>query len=482
MDLVCEHCIEQTPKLRTADNGTLYAKLSSLSFTDFTPSRVTRVSSNPYLQEHFWSSNVHRNSPGERLIASRCVHSKGKYISVDFSGYNSQTTATETLEEDFYSTIKRDQSISDLITSRSLDIEHCGFTNSYPGTSTSNFLSIDCDMDRPISFALAVGDNPVIFEDFMSSNQKISPSPPPEYEATPPALPPKPARLRDHPISEEITLPTNYLTEDEKDNHHYLLSLSPSDIDIKPQVPFRNHQLSSPSSSASSSPSPPSSRRIITAKQCPSNSPLLEYGKSVPNSTSDYFRSHFTSSLENLIDKSSKNELERQPSSTPYVLHRRRKSDTSLHKCLDHKTSFLRFDGVEYGRYSVSYLGSRDVDCYTSCVNECAKKIMEPKLPIRAIDVLVLVTSDKIRLAPPRTGPLFKSFSVKDIFFVGQCTKNKRLFGITIWKPSTSLPVCHLFRCSDHVLSNAFMESVNQAKQHADDSTISKVCVSMLVK
>ena len=143
---------------------------------------------------------------------------------------------------------------------------------------------------------------------------------------------------------------------------------------------------------------------------------------------------------------------------------------------MEKQPSFL-FSGAgqELGKYYSSYIGSRELDHYVGCFDECAQQLVDPKAPVRSMDVVVYVTTEKVRLAPPLFGPLFKSIAVKDILAVGQCTKNKRLVGITVWKLN-SVPVTHLLRCSDHLVSNALVESVNLATQTIDDAILNKVC------
>jgi len=76
-----------------ADPSTLYARLSPIRFTDFTPSRVTRTSSNTYLQEHGPLEDLLRSGrecdlERERSHSAMVVCDerplKGRYVDIDF--------------------------------------------------------------------------------------------------------------------------------------------------------------------------------------------------------------------------------------------------------------------------------------------------------------------------------------------------------------------------------------------------------------
>ena len=128
--------------------------------------------------------------------------------------------------------------------------------------------------------------------------------------------------------------------------------------------------------------------------------------------------------------------------------------------------------GVERGRFSADYLGSKNIDRYLGCVDVAAKELVDLRSPV---DVVAYVSSEKVRLAPPKNEALlFKSFSMKELFLVQKCTKNKRIFGIIVWKPK-SVPVCHVLRCSSNIMANSFYESVWNQSQRVDDVTLNKV-------
>ena len=498
-----------------ADSGTLYAQLSSLSFSDFTPSRVTRISSNPYLQQHDPLLNrcgiiLNQRTPPSRVRLQSATPLKGKYIEVDFSGKRKRSqSAAGNVEavvgQDFYITIRRPHSNLEPFPTSEIESYKDAFRPRLRAFGSEDHLNYD-SMERSTSFSIAVDENPILFDNLSSPLQQASS----QTELTllssrPPSrlLLTKPSKWKKQ--TEKIPIMTGGFSHQEDINisdHHYLLSLSCTDdrpdlTTCNPTPLSRHHQRTSlpdslSSSSLSSSSSPPPSHSILTTKQ----SPLL-YGKRTTKEESHpaHLRSisinnptttNYSNSTENLLafrasptlDSRKFNKSRASSSSNPNlsdISSDRHSSNTILHKSLEHHPTFLLSDaGQEMGHFNVSYLGSREIDRYVGCIDECARQIIDPKLPFKLIDVIVYVTSEKIRLVPPKFGPLFKSFSVSEIMSVSQCSKNKRLVGVVIWKPK-SIPVCHLFRCSDHLLSNALMETITDVHQNYEKTALSKV-------
>ena len=495
------------------NSGTLYAQLSSLSFSDFTPSRVTRISSNPYLQQHDPLLNrcriiQNQRTPPSRVQLQSPIALKGKYIQVDFSGKSkrrrSQSVAEnlETVVGQDYTTIRRPHSNSEPFAISEIETYQYEFRPRLRAFGSEDHLHCD-KMERSTSFSIAVDNNPILFDNLSSSLQQTSS----QEELTllsspsPPLLPPKPSKWKKQTEKIPIMTESASLQEDTNfTNHHYLLSLNCTDdrseLTTCSPIHSRHHQRASlpdslSSSSLSLSPSPPLSHKILTTKQ----SPLL-YGKrtlkeeshparlrsiSVNNPTTNH-----SNSTENLltfkaspISHSRKfSESRVSSSSNPNlsnISNEHHSSNTALHKSLEcHPTFILSDAGQEIGHFNVNYMGSREIDRYIGCIDECARQIIDPKSPFKLTEVVVYVTSEKIRLVPPKFGPLFKSFSVNEIMSVSQCSKNKRLVGVVIWKPK-SLPVCHLFRCSDHLLSNALMESITYVHQNYENTALYKV-------
>lgn len=128
--------------------------------------------------------------------------------------------------------------------------------------------------------------------------------------------------------------------------------------------------------------------------------------------------------------------------------------------------------GEEQGQFRADYLGSKEVDSYVNAVNSVAKQLVEQ----RPAEVIAYVSSQKIRLAPPKNeAVLFKSFAVKDILMVEKCTINKRIIGIIVWKSKTHIPTCHILRCPDEIVSKAFYEAIWEQTQVYDDIALNKV-------
>lgn len=493
-----------------ADSGTLYAQLSSLSFSDFTPSRVTRISSNPYLQQHDPLLNrcgiiQNQRTPPSRVQLQLTKALKGKYIEVDFSGKRRRSqSAAENVEAvvgQDYTTIRRPHSNLEPFATSEIESYHYAFRPRLRAFGSEDHLNYDI-MERSSSFSIAVDNNPILFDNLSSSLHQASSQREPTLSSPPPPLqlPPKPSKWKRQ--TEKIPIMTGDSSHQEDTNitdHHYLLSLNctddRSDLTTCSPILSRHHQRASlpdslSSSSLSSSPSPPPSHRILATKQ----SPLL-YGKRTtkeethparlrsisinnPTTNSNSTENLLTFRASPILHSRKFSEKHVSSSSNPnlsYISSDHHSSNTALHKHLKHHPTLLLSDaGQEIGHFNVSYLGSREIDRYIGCIDECARQIIDPKSAFKLTDVVAYVTSEKIRLVPPKFGPLFKSFSVSEIMSVSQCSKNKRLVGIVIWKPK-SIPVCHLFRCSDHLLSNALMESITYVHQNYEETALSKV-------
>ena len=146
---------------------------------------------------------------------------------------------------------------------------------------------------------------------------------------------------------------------------------------------------------------------------------------------------------------------------------------------LSNTASFLRCKaGEDRGQFRADYLGARDVDSFVNSVNSVAKQLIDQ----RPIEVIAYVSSEKVRLAPPRNqSVLFKSFAIKDVLSVQRCTKNKRIIGIVIWRSKTTTPTCHILRCPDNMVSNTFYDAVSFQTQLVDDITQNKVSACDLV-
>ena len=446
--------------------NTLYSQLSPISFSDFTPSRVTRVSSNPHLQQHslFSSDNLLQVRKTEGRSDNHCQFPlQGKYIQLDFSP---EKASTETVE-DFYSTIRKYSSAFcdrkppfEVQEDDDDDEEYSpAFSHSYPGTrilqlSVNDSRGVDPLMDRPISFALAVGDNPILFDD----------------DINPPTIPPKPAQAVHNVIPSSVNRNGGCYSETYTTGQTNTLVIDETELD--------NHTICTSdtagfNSTTSVSMSPRFSEKAYIGKQyhtrhSPSSSPLLF------NRTSNQRTSNGENLSEINLSLSKPLSHTRVFSSTPDLLNMY--SDCPLKSSQDsidmtnndHQILTKSSSEESYGRYLINYLGSKDIDCYINYVNECAKKLIDPKAPGVSDSIMFDIKLKNLCLLHPRSGALLKSISMFDVFNFGQCTKNKRMLGILVWKRGTAIPSCHLFRCEEQPLSNAVLESLNSAKQDGE--------------
>ena len=167
-----------------------------------------------------------------------------------------------------------------------------------------------------------------------------------------------------------------------------------------------------------------------------------------------------------------------QYSSKPQYFHRRAfPQSSSFLNSLDLQRSqtvtFLQCkEGEESGKFCADYLGMKEVDMYIKSINSVAKELTADQRPK---EVQVYVTSKRIRLAPPNSATLFLSFAVKDILFVRQCSKNKRIIGIMIWKSKDSKPACHILRCRDNITAVSLFDALWEQTQKVDDVPSSEV-------
>ncbi|XP_019851749.1 PREDICTED: uncharacterized protein LOC109581780 [Amphimedon queenslandica] len=411
------------------NSGTLYSQVTSYYASDFVPSRETRVSSNPLLQEHLFTRSadlLHPFNPRVPPVRSPGVHIKplplqGKYIELYFTSRNRSESGRQLSEEDLYSTVRRPHSNSDPAGLQAFGsvpppVVERRKRPSLASSRLCDVLEEEVAMYRPTSFALAITENPIIFDE-----------------------------------EEDGDLNTNgqgILA----DRHYYLPTK-------------QNGESSTPVFSPSPSPSPPLAGGPAMTTQPHSSRegdmPLALLHELHPLRQWSVQKS---GSLENLLSQRKPN-----PTSSPANVFsspgsKRRVSEPAIakDKGADMDLFLWNSSGEEISRFSVAYLGSCDIDQYHGCVDECAKRLFDNKAMLKATDVLAQVCTRKIRLYPPsRHGPLFKSFTVSEVLEVSQCSKNKRLVGIVLWQGK--IPHCHLLRCPDQIISNDFLQSLELA-------------------
>ena len=130
--------------------------------------------------------------------------------------------------------------------------------------------------------------------------------------------------------------------------------------------------------------------------------------------------------------------------------------------------------GADLGHFPADYLGCKPVDSFIGYADSLAKGLINSK----PIEVVVYVTSEKLRLAPPKNASvLFKSFAVKDILSVQKCSKNRRIVCVAVWKSKKMAPQCHALRCPSALVSNALYDSILDQTQNVDDIASDKVYI-----
>ena len=122
--------------------------------------------------------------------------------------------------------------------------------------------------------------------------------------------------------------------------------------------------------------------------------------------------------------------------------------------------------GEESGKFTVDYLGAKEADLYIKSINSITKQLMTEHRPR---EMVMYVSSEKIRLAPPNSATLYKSFSIKDVLWVRKCSKNKHIVGIILWKTRALKPCCHIVRCRDNIMAKTLFDVLWEQTQKVDD-------------
>lgn len=137
--------------------------------------------------------------------------------------------------------------------------------------------------------------------------------------------------------------------------------------------------------------------------------------------------------------------------------------------------------GEESGRFNVDYFGEKEVDEYVKSMNTITKQLMTEQRPR---EMVMYVSSEKIRLAPPNSATLYKSFAIKDVLWARKCSKNKHIVGIVIWKSTALKPCCHILRCRDNVMAKTLVDTLWEQTQKVDevDPSSCKVIYVMLIR
>ncbi len=488
--------------------GTLYSQLNPVSFSEFSPSRVTRVSSNPFLQEHCpFSTQIdlqHRKKgSAERLDEFTALPQKG-YVQLEFSDNIQKAEAPAESLDDCYSTIRRynpanrpwhPHSVIGYTTdSLHDDDSDCSskFSSSYPEHKITQSLTVgnnDSLMDRPISFALAIGENPIFLDgeefDFLHDPVRFS----------------RTISLDEPPSDHGNDANVQYINITSSVPVSPLIPTDHSPPPLYCNVPATRDKPRSPLSPlcfdtrSPTSPRPPTQSLDSSGSPAPPPPPHCSFRLLHHNGHSITSRPCVTTSMENILTTEERTTRLVSPaltaftktnsSSTPNLLSVSpcNPTDTPTGPCKDSDVTTADCQTANltstenYGYYLVNYLGGRDVDSYLNCINDCAKKILDPKTNNMASlsdDVIVEITLGKIRFLQPKSLVLLKSILMQEVFIFSQCDKNRRIVGVLVWKRSSITPVCHLFRCPDQLVSNALMDALATAKQDIEYEL--KVC------
>ena len=499
-----------------------YSQISGISYCDFTPARITRRSENPLLQEHssldallYDTVRRGRASSQLQLFLSQAAEGermlRGKYIEVDFAeSYpgcakstlegaekSQEEAARRTSSSDAYAnrTVvsplfvrsrterrrtairKRSVTKSELFSSLSTE---SGFSSSIseeygpseasmdvePGVVTYHEqlggATFGCSSDQRRLEPAAAGAGrrarglikPVPFQLLSLESEDTSQKDAPGSPSPPPQSPPdegtrhETTRLRPGPSWSDEEEDADLLAD--RDDCNGSDSDEPSPVRDSAEVASRRNQhqaLSRQSAQhvAGASHGPPPPKPLPPPKTRSQNDIEVEPApKDSQSQLKDTTTKKTSTSSPNLSSCSSSSSSPRQRS-----------------------VSFMDSSaGTELGRFPADYLGCRPMDSYIGYADSLAKGLIGAK----PVEVMVYVTSEKVRLAPPKNASLlFKSFAVKDLLSVQRCSKNSRIVCVAVWKSRRVAPQCHALRCPSALVSSALYDSILDQTQSVDE-------------
>ena len=478
-----------------------YARLSSLSFSDFTPSRETRISSNPFLQEHHLAV-----SPSSESTSPLKLPSPLKYAKLQFSNDSSQHFAA-----DQYMTIKRshehttipsidevlkrpnsDQryycntvSLEEIIRPHSAQGEYTPLLQeTNPEESEERYCYIKNSISQEEITSLNSEDYLTIR--YTDSNIKQRPSSqvylassPQEYftirrPSSQQEYYSNTAAANNPTHSEEEHIKLSQIRDIIQPSFRPRLKAFDSSNDIIMHRTSSTNSLLNDRNSVSPPPLPPKPKKLSSPDHGISSDsqPYL-------NIDSSLFQDQWilTQSPSPLLLSEQLHFFNSQESHPVRLCSiRKHRSESS---CLANNPSESKllntFVGEKICEFVVSYIGSCDINQYLDCVDECTQKIIDPQSSAKSTDVMMCVCSEVITLTSSKPdAALLKSISVSDIVLVGQCSVNKRLIGIILWKPATVMQ-CHLVHCSDSQMSNSVLQSIQYSVQSFQEHSIKKV-------
>ena len=458
-----------------------YAQLSPIHVSDFTPSRVTRRSSNHFLQEHNAIDELYSTVRSPSQLSCVLVQAvegerklRGEYIEVDFTnGYPSCSNQTKFMRSSsceekgnkVVDIVTREKSVSDptangtmqpLCMRRRTERRRTAFRNksrsSSERSSRSSYEAAFSDATKEMDVEPSV----VMYHDrLQDSSSVMSRNNVQAASTTNQHFPQSHTEIRaDAPLQE-------YEYRRGRDAGHNQLQEWFFE-DAEKEYRDLSQEL----------PELPETRPVVQPSGHPSGrKPILEstHQSSFFSRSSPAIRTPAPSSLKDRSN--SQVEGDRRDNSGRTVFNDASSSTPDLSR-RPRSVSFMNCSaGTEQGRFPADYMGSCEMDSYIECVDTVAKNLIN----LRPVEVMAYVTSEKLRLAPPKNSSLlFKSFAIKDILSIQKCTKNKRIVGIIVWK-SKATPLCHVLRCPTQLVSNALYESILEQTQRVDDIAMNKV-------
>ena len=407
-----------------ADTSTLYCTLSPISFSDFTPSRTTRVSSNPILQEHSVVESlckIRKASSSSLASANAIKPRRGRYVQVEFVALLRKKNGSV-----------RKHSLSDPTgSSHALHLRSridpsrkaVRFKSACDGNIPSPSPRHAATCTRSAKLRLTGSQRwPTLTTKARCISPPGSPPPPP-----PPGILTRCTASLDRVLQDTPACSGLACGVRPTETSQFLSSRGLERVeDGSCGGAAKRRPL--PSADGSSTSSPPFSPQ-------PDDSP--------------------------------------SPMASPF--HHRRPSEgdrlPTMSRNRERRPSFLELEaGEQYACYRAHYMGYKVVNEYTDRVDECALQLINS----RATDVAVYVTAQKVYLAERPTDVLVASFAIRDILHMTRCSKNRWIIGITTWRFRTT-PECRIFKCGDSITATALFDGVQSRVQNLDNSTTSEV-------
>lgn len=425
--------------MAAADTSTLYCTLSPISFSDFTPSRTTRVSSNPVLQEHSVVETLckKRKASTSSQVATNTIAvtkpRRGRYVEVEFVALLKKNAAT------------RKHSLSDPTGSSHALHLRSRIDPSRKAVRVKNICDGNFSNSRAATCKKSQLRPTISQQRWPTLTAKLRYSPP---SSSPPPLPPPSILARSTVSLDRILLDTTA-------SGGLLCGVRPTETSqflscrgLEDGVTGSRHvggckalnRRPLQSVDSSCTPSPPFSPQRSDSLS-PIGSPL-----------------HHIRCEEGLAANKMSRKCERRPSFIEL------EAGAETHTC-----------------YRAEYMGFKVVDEYADRVDECALQLINS----RPTEATVYITAKKVYIAHQVTCStdmsLVASFAVRDVLHVSRCSKNRWIIGMTTWR-FRSTPECRIFKCSDSMTATALYDAVQAHVQNLDNVTTCEVSCTLVQK